>query len=75
MEQDIRLLTMDWDIGGRTLSDRVWWCSNILIVSIFLAGLRGIGLDGLEEMSMRSSLAVEWSYRFLAQIGVRHREL
>lgn len=46
MKKDIGLFAMDRHIRGATLGDRIGWGGDILVVSVFLAGLRWIGLDG-----------------------------
>lgn len=46
MEEHIRLLAMDRDVAGRAGLNGIWRCGDVLSISIFLAGLAWVGLDG-----------------------------
>jgi hypothetical protein len=51
MEENIRLLAMDRNVGRGAFGDWIWWCCDILVVLVVFERLGGIGPYGLQGVN------------------------
>jgi hypothetical protein len=76
MEENVRLLTVNWYVCGGSIGNRIRGGRNILSMPVLLSGLRRVCFDALSKHLVRSfSVQLSRTYCVLAQIGIWYRKL